>query len=91
MIILRTGLDNNVEIAAGLHNNVEHSYERSDLCSRQARKAVKGALEDIGGRHLVDDLSPTGARNVVGDERSGDHSGRKPLVPKDDWQIGSGR
>ena len=54
-------------------------------------KPVKGALQDIGGRHLVDDLRAPGARNVVGDERPGDDGGREPLIPEDDRQIGPRR
>ena len=59
--------------------------------SRQAPEAVQGALQNVSGRHFVDDLSPPRARNVIGDERPGHDGGREPLIPEDDWQIGSGR
>ena len=52
-----------------LHNNVEEWLRVINLASPEARKTVKGALEDVGGRHFVDGFSPPGARDVVGDER----------------------
>ena len=49
-------------------------------------KPVERALQDVGGRHLVDHLRAPGARDVVCDQRPQDDRGGKPLVPEDDRQ-----
>ena len=58
-----------------IHINVELAATSRPTWSRQAGEAVERALQDIGGRHLVDDLRAPGARHVV--ERSATGSRRR--------------
>ena len=55
--------------------------------ARKVRQPVQRALQDISGRHLVDDLGPPRAGDIVLDQGSDDHGGGKALVPVGDRQV----
>ena len=52
------------------------------------RHAVERTLEDVGGRHLVDDLAAALAAGIGVDQRAGDGGGRQALVPEEYGQRG---
>src|SRR5262249_17820913 len=55
------------------------------------REAVERTLQDIGGGMLVDDRRAPGAAHVRCDQIALDRSGRQPLVPQRDRQVGEPR
>src|SRR3954453_1073491 len=54
----------------------------------EAQQPVERALQDVGGRMLVDDFGAPGSAHIGGDEVALDRGGRQPLVPQADRQRG---
>ena len=65
------------------------SMSATGFRGRSARHAVERALQDVGRRHLVDDLAAALAAGIGVDERAGDGGGRQALVPEENRQMRS--
>src|SRR5262245_22153030 len=58
---------------------------------RAAGEPIERALEDVGGRVLINHPSTAGARHIGRDQLALDRGGGQPLVPERDRKLGQPR
>ena len=88
IVLLELELAGRLEYSGGARVSLAVPRERDSELAPIRRacadrgEAVKRALQDIGGGHLIDDGGALGARDVLFDQRAVDRGGRQALIPE---------